>query len=168
MESAVKKTPLPISNKKAKLSLIHIAKKDVGVTDEDYRSILFGAAGVESAAELEYEYQFNAVMKAFENLGFKSTGGSNKLKQTDTKSKRNWGWISARQEYYIRGLWVLASRKKDEQSIRAIIKRIAKVDDIHFMQKKDATKVILALRDIAEKAGFDPDSRGALKKQEHC
>jgi hypothetical protein len=155
MGTAAKKIPLPISNKKSRMALIHVAKKSAGITDEDYRSLLSGAAGIESAADLEYEHQFNAVMKAFENLGFKSAG---KLKRTDTKSKRSREWISARQEYYIRGLWALASRKKDEKSIRALIKRIVKVDDIRFMKKEDAAKVILALRDIAGKAGFDPDS----------
>ncbi|MDR1128846.1 MAG: regulatory protein GemA, partial [Treponema sp.] len=61
MGNAARKIPLPISNRKAKLSLIHIAKKDVGITDEAYRSLLSGTAGVESAAKLEYEYQFNSV-----------------------------------------------------------------------------------------------------------
>ena len=51
----------------------------------------------------------------------------------------------------------MASRKKDEKSLRAMIKRIGHVDDIRFLKKTDATNVILALRDITKKAGFDPD-----------
>ena len=53
MANAAKKN-LPISNRKAKLSLIHIAKKDLGLIDEAYRAVLNGAAGINSAAELEY------------------------------------------------------------------------------------------------------------------
>jgi len=67
------RNPLPITNRNTKLSLIHIAKKNSGIADDAYRILLEGAAGVNSAAQIEYEYQFNAVMKAFENLGFKST-----------------------------------------------------------------------------------------------
>jgi hypothetical protein len=38
-----------------------------------------------------------------------------------------------------------------------MIKRIGKVDNISFLKKADAQKVILALRDITEKAGYNPD-----------
>jgi hypothetical protein len=70
--------------------------------------------------------------------------------------------ISQRQEYYIKGLWALASRAKDEKSLRKIIKRIAKVDDIRFLPRKAASAVILALRDICWKAGINPDKREEL------
>jgi hypothetical protein len=91
MENAVKKTPLPISNKKAKLSLIHIAKKSAGIDDDAYRILLAGAAGVGSAANLKYEYQFNAVMKAFENLGFKSARRGEAGKKTRPRRTDEWG-----------------------------------------------------------------------------
>ena len=58
MGNTAKKLPLPIRNKNSKMALIHIAKNSVGITDEDYRTLLDGAAGIGSAAELEYEYQF--------------------------------------------------------------------------------------------------------------
>jgi hypothetical protein len=51
----------------------------------------------------------------------------------------------------------LASRKKDETSLRAMIKRIGGVEDIRFLKRTDAQKVILALRDITGKAGYNPD-----------
>jgi hypothetical protein len=80
------------------------------------------------------------------------------LKETDTGKRRNPQWITARQEYYIRGLWDLASRVKDAASLRAMIRRIAGIDDISFLKKEDAQKVILALREITRAAGRDPDS----------
>ena len=149
---------LPITNRNAKLSMIHIAKKDTGIDDEAYRALLGGAAGVYSAAHIKYESQFTAVMKAFENLGFKSKP-KDELKKTDTTSKRSPLWITAKQEYYIRGLWDLASRKKSITSLRAMIRRIAGVDDIRFLSKVNAQKVIIALRDITKKAGFNPDEK---------
>jgi hypothetical protein len=125
------------------------------MADDAYRFLLEGAAGVGSAARLEYECQFNAVMKAFENLGFRNPGRGG-LKETDAAAKRSPLFISARQEYYIRGLWDLASRKRDAASLRRMIRRIAGVDDVRFLRRRGAQKVILALRDIAGKAGFDP------------
>jgi hypothetical protein len=65
--------------------------------------------------------------------------------------------ISSRQEYYIRGLWDLASRAKDEASLRGMIKRIGGVDNIQWLTRENARRVILALRDIARTAGYNPD-----------
>jgi hypothetical protein len=65
--------------------------------------------------------------------------------------------ISSRQEYYIRGLWDLASRAKNEASLRGMIKRIGGVENIQWLTRENARKVILALRDIARKAGYNPD-----------
>jgi hypothetical protein len=38
-----------------------------------------------------------------------------------------------------------------------MIHRIGGVSDIRFLRKEDARKVIFALRDMAEKAGYDPE-----------
>jgi hypothetical protein len=44
----------------------------------------------------------------------------------------------ARKEYYIRGLWDLASHEKDAASLRAMAKRIGGVSDIRFLRREDA------------------------------
>ena len=129
---------------------VHAAKNALGLGDEDYRAILAGAAGVNSAKELASWEQYSAVMTAFAKLGFKPKPGL-------VNDKRNPAWITARQEYYIRRVWELASRQKDEKSLRAMCKRITGVDDIRFCPKYAATKLILALRQIAQKEGYDPD-----------
>ncbi|MDR0759671.1 MAG: regulatory protein GemA [Treponema sp.] len=155
MESAAKKTPLPISNKKVKLSLIHIAKKDVGITDEDYRSLLSGAAEVESAAELEYEYQFNAVMKAFENLGFKSARRGEAGKKTRPRWTDAWGG-TPNQRAKIEVMWRTCARNPADKALRVFIKRITHVDHPRFLNSVLAQKVIIALEVMMRKAGFDP------------
>jgi hypothetical protein len=142
------------------MRVIHVAKRECGLDEEAYRALLYGAAGTESASGIKTWRQFDTVMAAFKNLGFRvqsKTDRASGLKETDTETKRNPAWITARQEYYIRGLWDLASRKKDAESLRKMVYRIGGVDDIRFLKKEDAQKVILALRDIAGKAGFDPD-----------
>ncbi len=46
-----------------------------------------------------------------------------------------------------------------EESLNAIILRVGRVIDISHLTVSNASKVILALRDICLKAGFNPDSK---------
>lgn len=137
------------------VKIIHVAKRQAGLSDEQYRSLLSGAAGVESASLIKSWAQYRAVMAAFKKLGLKSPS---KDFQKSSNEDRQPQWISKRQEYYIRGLWRLASRAQSEESLRALTKRITGTDDVTWCSKKSASKLILALRDIAQKAGFNPDS----------
>ena len=137
------------------VKIIHIAKAKTGLYDEAYRALLWGAAGVDSASQIRTSQQYNAVMAGFANLGFQV-----QKRKVGSQSTRPANMITERQEYYIRGLWELASRAKDERSLRGICKRITGVDDLSFCPKSKASALILALRDIAKKAGYDPDSRG--------
>jgi|GEM_PF-510725 len=147
-----------MQSQRSRLALIHIAKKQLCLDEEAYRAILSGA-GVSSAKEITTDEQFDLVMTAFVRLGFLPSGKRSPLKKRRTITKKTPGMISPRQEYYIRGLWDLASRAKDEKSLRAIIKRIGKVDDIRFLTSRAASGVIQALRDICWKAGYNPDAK---------
>jgi hypothetical protein len=49
---------------KKKLALIHIVKKELGLSDEEYRKILYEAAGVRSAKDLD-EWSFRRLMSYF-------------------------------------------------------------------------------------------------------
>lgn len=140
--------------KKHWIKMIHIAKAKTNLDDEAYKALLAGAAGVDSATEITTPEQYKAIMAGFARLGFTVT----KRKEEDQNS-RPANMITARQEYYIRGLWELASRSKDERSLRGICKRITGVDDLSFCPKSKASALILALRDITRKAGFNPDTR---------
>jgi hypothetical protein len=44
-----------------------------------------------------------------------------------------------------------------------MIRRIGKTDDISFLPRASASAVILALRDICWKAGFNPDAKPEVK-----
>ena len=58
-----------ISNQKK--AVIHIAKAQVGMSDEEYRDLL-GSVGVSSSKKLT-DTTFNKVMNRFEALGFQTT-----------------------------------------------------------------------------------------------
>lgn len=133
---------------------IHTAARKLGLADDSYRALLYGAAGVESTREISTWAQYDAVMQAFRSLGFRLSA---RRAQVDAQEKRQAHMITARQEYYIKGLWALASRAKTDESLRALVQRITGSGDITWLTKRDAAKLIQALRDITLKAGFDPD-----------
>jgi hypothetical protein len=148
-----------MQQQKSHLALIHVAKKQLNLDDDAYRAILSGA-GVNSAKDIQTKEQLNVVMYAFKQLGFVPSGKAG-IKH-NTVPGRSYGMISRRQEYYIKGLWDLASRAKDEKSLRRIVKRIGKVDDVRFLSRRNASAIILALRDICWKSGFNPDTKEKL------
>ena len=147
-----------MQNHKQRMAIIHLAKKQLGLDDEAYRAVL-SVAGVESAKDIETELQFNTVMGAFARLGFTPARGGGLNKYRSAVAGTEPGMISRRQEYYIKGLWELASRAKDGKSLRRMVRRIGKVDDISFLPRRAASALILALRDICWKAGYNPDTK---------
>jgi len=142
------------SRRKRLIQLIHVGRSKIGLADDNYRALLEGVTGKSSSADMTVA-ELETVLQTMRKLGFVAAG-SGEEKGLAVRPE-NVGDASPRQIYYIKGLWALASRKKSEESLKAIIKRIAGVDDIRFVPKRSASAVILALRDIAERAGYDPD-----------
>ena len=125
------------------IKLIHTARRQLGLNDDAYRAILLGAAGIESSKEIASESQFNEIMQAFKNIGFKY-----QKKQEIILPNR----ASKAQIAYIKRLWDLGSRSKTESGLRQFLRRIGHVDDVNFLTKQQASAVILALEDILRKS----------------
>lgn len=53
----------------SRISILHVAKAAIGMTEEDYRSMLVRVAGVRSSKDLN-DSGFVAVMEEFKRLGF--------------------------------------------------------------------------------------------------
>jgi len=160
--TAAARTPRPITNRNTKLALIHLAKIKVGITEDAYRALLHGAANINSAAELEYEYQFNAVMGAFKKLGFVSArlGGGRKPRPRWTDA---WGGTGD-QRAKIEVMWKIYARNPDEKALRAFIKRIAGVDSPRWLNVELSQKVIIALEAMARKAAKTRKQEGICEK----
>ena len=74
-----------------KLAVIHIAKQELGLGDDEYRQILWSCCRVRSACEIGTTREFVTVMKALERLGWK---GASKRKSTQlNKCKKLWGLL---------------------------------------------------------------------------
>lgn len=135
------------------IKMIHIAKSQTGTDDNAYRAILGSCAGVESSSEIKTWEQYNSVMTAFKKLGFKT------IRKDVSSNGKNPEWISTAQESYIRGLWQLVAVNKEYKYLRHFITRITGVEDITWLKRKDASKVIVALRQMALDSGINPDRK---------
>jgi len=129
----------------AELAKIHIAKKDLNLSDEIYRDILYQAAGVASAADLDQRGRV-AVLDRFRELGW---GNSGKPKNTraladDPQSKK------------IRALWIelhAAGKVRDssEKALASYVKRMTGVAALQWLNGKQARTVIETLKKWLER-----------------
>lgn len=82
-----------------KTALLHVAKAQLGLRDDDYRALLSRAGGVASSRDLT-DASFARVMAELERLGFRSRADS-----ADFGRNRHWSMASGRQLAFIRELW---------------------------------------------------------------
>ena len=133
------------------IQLIHIAKSQIGLYDEDYRAVLESTAKKSSCSEMSV-FELNEVLKAMKKLGFK-------VKKMETREEEI-GWDTSKEQMdYIRGLWELVARDKSERALYRFIKRITNADHPRFMNATGAQKVIIALRKMMTNAGLNPDKK---------
>lgn len=135
------------------IQLIHIAKSQVGLSDEDYRAVLESTAKKSSCSDMTV-FELNEVLKAMKKLGFR-------VKKLETKENEI-GWDTSKEQLnYIKGMWELVARDKSDRALYHFIKRITGADHPRFMGAAEAQKVILALRKMMVNAGLNPDRREA-------
>ena len=117
---------------KKKLALIHIIKKELNLSDEEYRNILREACAVESAKDLD-EYKFRKLMNFFVR-------------------SRHWHvnryGLTIKQKLYIKHL--KEQINWDEGHLDNFIHKYYHKDNIDELNKKEAAKVIAALKNIKQ------------------
>lgn len=162
-----------IKANQTQIKRIHIAKSQLKLSDENYREILSGY-GVLSSKDLGY-YQANDLIEKFKKMGwvevFKPRPVRAEHVEIGIEGEKvvvyDKGWGRQKYEYlagrddsypeprvlrYIESHWKKVSRSGTEASLRALIKKVGKVDDITFLKKKGAQAVIQAIKSI-EKGG---------------
>lgn len=126
--------------RRADLAKIHIARKDLGLSDDDYRAVLQSVdPRVESAGDLDQAGRASLLVQ-FRKLGWKAKPG--KQPRTGTTG----------QPAKIRALWlelhrVGAVQDPSEKALSAFCKRMTKVDRPEWLGADDSNKVIEALKD---------------------
>ncbi|MDR3249398.1 MAG: regulatory protein GemA [Treponema sp.] len=133
------------------IQLIHIGRTKLALPEDVYRALLLGASGKDSCTGMTIP-ELERTMKAIKKAGF-TVQKRLPLKPGEI------GEAKPEQLSYIKGMWELTARVKTEKALNSFIRRIAGVDDIRFLDVKAAQKVILALRDMMARAGYDPDGK---------
>lgn len=132
-----------------KVTLIQVARQQLCLTDDDYRTVLKRLGGVDSSKDLDLA-GFKAVMAFFESCGFKSTS-----------KKKNFGdrpgMASPGQVAMIRRLWAaFTAGEGTDASLGKWLYRQFKVSAIRFVNTEVAPKAITALKAMAKKRAEAP------------
>lgn len=115
-----------------KLAVIHIVKKELGLSDSEYRRILRRVAGVDSAKELDNK-GFRKLMNYFvrsEHYRINSFGLTLKQKMFIDKLASDLGW--------------------DEEHLRNFMNKYYGKSEIKKLTKKEASKLIESLKNVKE------------------
>ena len=123
----------------ADLAKIHIAKKQLAMDEDAYRSMLKSIGGVESAKDLS-QAAVGRVLAHLKRCGFKTVTKKSDRKQADDAQSRK-----------IRALWLQlhqlgAVRDPSEQALAAWIKRMGKIDALQWLPTDVASKAIEELK----------------------
>jgi phage gp16-like protein len=140
------------------IQLIHVGKSKMGLDDDSYTALLEGVAGKSSCTDMTVR-QLEAVLRAMRRNGFPV---SPRRVRPDEQGRGRGEWATAEQLEYIKGMWAKCARNKSDAALYGFVKRIAHVKALRFLTEDRAKNVILALRDMMAKAGFDPDTSETL------
>ncbi len=122
-----------------KVKLIQVAKRSLGLADDDYRSILRRVAGVGSSTELD-DPGFRQIMDTFAHLGFQSTSAA-------ANFGRREGFATAGQVATIRSLWAAyTDGQGDDASLGKWLEGHWHVSALRFLTAEQAPKAIAALK----------------------
>lgn len=120
---------------KAQISLIHVAKARLGLSDDDYRAALVNHGGAASSRELTAA-GFNALMRHFAACGFQSDAVTRAFGERA-------GMASPAQVRRIRAEWAtFTSGQGTDATLGKWLDGRFKVSALRFLTKAQATKAI--------------------------
>lgn len=122
----------------AQVKLIRVAAKKCGLDEETYRALVNGF-GVEHTRDLNTR-DVNTIINKFKQMGFDNYSAKSKKSNSDR--------ITQRQINYICNMWESNSRMKDLQSLNKLCKRVTGIDNINWLMKTDASKLISAVKNL--------------------
>ncbi|HEB69381.1 MAG TPA: DUF1018 domain-containing protein [Desulfobulbus sp.] len=120
-----------------KLAVIHIVKRELGLTDDEYRDILQRETGVRSAKDID-EKGFRRLMRSF------AAGRQYRINKYG---------LTLRQKLFIKHL--AGDLGWDENHFRNFLNKYYKKTAIDALTKREASKVIESLKNILRRRGAD-------------
>ena len=119
-------------------AMIHVAKKDLGLAEEDYRTVLFALTGKESCAEMSV-VELNKVLEAFRAKGWipkvKSSTRNFDPNKNDPRLKKIWK------------LWYLLEesgkiKSPNAKALNAFCKKVAGVERMEWLQTSEQFEAV--------------------------
>lgn len=127
-----------------KLRIIAVARKQLALADDDYRSILRLYGGVESARDLA-PGGFTAVMRRFDQLGFKSTSKRKPMAQ-------RMGMAAPGQVSLMRQLWAeFTDGQGTDATLGKWLERQFRASALAFVSADLAPKVVAGMKAMVAK-----------------
>ncbi len=125
------------AKRRNQLAAIHVAKRELRLTEDDYRALLRGLAAVESAADLDWAGR-QRVLDAMRKLGWRS----GRVRSRPAASK---------QSTKIKALWLElarlgAVRDASEGALSKFCFRMVRIHRAEWMTAKQANVVIESLK----------------------
>ncbi len=136
--------------RRAELAKIHIAKKELGMSEDDYRAMLLQVGGKESAGDLSAAAR-RQVLDHLAALGGKSA----RRKTYPGRPKNIDGGRHSRAEQLKKIEALLTVGKKPWSYGDALALRICKVAKVAWVPDHDLYKIITALRKEGQRKGWD-------------
>lgn len=136
----------------AKLALIHVAKMQLHLADDEYRMLLDSVCGVSSAKEIRTDADFKALLNAFERLGFRQKAASAPRRATGL----NFQIATAKQFDLIVRLWKKYTRFPEqwEETLNSFITRRFGVANYRKLNRAQCGKLIEILKEMLMRAAL--------------
>lgn len=140
--------------RRRELAQIHIAVQQLGMTDDDHRSLLWSVCQVKSAADLDWTGR-KRYLDHLKKLGFKPRTKAGKSSQprprTGTPAPSSRPLAPDAQSQKIRALWLTLAdagvvRNRSEAALAAYVKRQTGVEALQWLGPAQASAVIESLK----------------------
>ena len=134
------------------LAQVHMAKKDLGLSDEAYRDLLESVTGKRSAADCSND-ELRAVIEEFRAKGWKP-------RRRPRPGQPIIRGPAAPLVAKMRALWASLYQlgeveDRSDKALLSFVKRQGGPDSLRWITPGDANKVIEALKDWCKRAGFE-------------
>lgn len=129
------------------LARIHIAKKELGLDDDDYRAVLMRAAGKASSKDMTVAER-NRVLDEMRRLGWRPGASRTGRRRLEGK------YAAKLQALWISGWHLGIVRDRSDEALIAFVKRQTGIAHPRFLHHDDdARKVVEALKGWLEREG---------------
>lgn len=157
MTRAARSTPARFDagsqRRRAMLAKVHIAKKTLGLADDDYRQILLGVTTRTSASQCD-DRELDTLIKHFESKGFSAKARPKGARPADHPAAKK-----------ARALWISlgmlgAISDPSEHALEAFARRQLGCTQVAWADQGQIYKLVEALKAIAERAGWSQTTKG--------